>query len=185
MLTGCVPEAWRDIAESDVLELGLPFCAVSLNTAPVFSDSEGNPITEAGRSVVENTAAGENVGDPVTATDLDSGDTLTYTLGGTDAESFDIDSATGQITVGQGTTLDADTKATYTVIVTATDQAGAIDAITVTITVTAGLPGDTNNDGMIDKPEVIAAFRAYVADPSDKAEIIAIFRQYVADAGRS
>ena len=185
MLTGCVPEAWRDIAESDVLELGLPFCAVSLNTAPVFSDSEGNPITEAVRSVVENTAAGENVGDPVTATDLDSGDTLTYTLGGTDAESFDIDSATGQITVGQGTTLDADTKATYTVIVTATDQAGAIDAITVTITVTAGLPGDTNNDGMIDKPEVIAAFRAYVADPSDKAAIIAIFRQYVADAGRS
>ena len=55
----------------------------------------------------------------------------------------------------------------------------------MTITVTAGLPGDTNNDGMIDKPEVIAAFRAYVADPSDKAEIIAIFRQYVADAGRS
>ena len=184
MLTGCVPEAWRDIAESDVLELGLPFCAVSLNTAPVFSDSEGNPITDAVRSVVENTAAGENVGAPVTAMDADN-DTLTYSLGGTDAESFDIDSATGQITVGQGTTLDADTKATYTVIVTATDQAGAIDAITVTITVTAGLPGDTNNDGMIDKPEVIAAFRAYVADPSDKAEIIAIFRQYVADASRS
>ena len=39
----------------------MPFCAVSLGTAPVFSDSEGNPITEAVRSVVENTAAGENV----------------------------------------------------------------------------------------------------------------------------
>ena len=83
-----------------------------------------------------------------------------------------------------GTTLDADTKATYTVIVTATDRAGATDTITVTITVTmmtAGLPGDTNNDGMIDKPEVIAAFRAYVIDPSDKTEMIAIFRQYVID----
>ena len=184
MLTGCVPEAWRDIAESDVLELGLPFCAVSLNTAPVFSDSEGNPITEAVRSVVENTAAGENVGAPVTAMDADN-DTLTYSLGGTDMASFDIDPATGQIMVGAGTMLDYETKASYMVTVTATDQAGAIDAITVTITVTAGLPGDTNNDGMIDKPEVIAAFRAYVADPSDKAEIIAIFRQYVADAGRS
>ena len=61
------------------------------------------------------------------------------------------------------------------------------DAVTANAVgaVTAGLPGDTNNDGMIDKPEVIAAFRAYVADPSDKAEIIAIFRQYVADSARS
>ena len=46
----------------------------------------------------------------------------------------------------------------------------------------AGVPGDTNNDGRIDKPEVIAAYRAYVADPSDKTEMIAIFRQYVADS---
>jgi hypothetical protein len=61
------------------------------------------------------------------------------------------------------------------------------DAVTANAVgaVTARLPGDTNNDGMIDKPEVIAAFRAYVADPSDKAEIIAIFRQYVADTAGS
>ena len=45
--------------------------------------------------------------------------------------------------------------------------------------------GDTNNDGMIDKPEVIAAFRAYVADQYTKPQIIAIFRQYVADAASS
>ena len=135
MLTGCVPEAWRDIAESDVLELGLPFCAVSLNTAPVFSDSEGNPITEAVRSVVENTAAGENVGAPVTAMDADN-DTLTYSLGGTDMASFDIDPATGQIMVGAGTMLDYETKASYMVTVTATDPDSASDMITVTITVT-------------------------------------------------
>ena len=48
-----------------------------------------------------------------------------------------------------------------------------------------GLPGDTDNDGMIDKPEVIVAFRAYVADPSDKPEMIAIFRQYVSDSAGS
>ena len=90
--------------------------------------------------------------------------------------------------MGQGTTLDSDTKATYTVIVTATDPDGLSDAITVTITVTmmtAGLPGDTNNDGMVDKKEVIEAFRAYVADSSDKIEMIAIFRQYIIDAARS
>ena len=151
------------------------------NRAPVFS------AATAARSVAEGTVAGGNVGAPVTATDPNSGDTLTYTLSGTDMASFTVDNM-GQIMVGAGTTLDADTKATYTVTVTATDPDGLSDAITVTITVTmmtAGLPGDTNNDGMIDKPEVIAAFRAYVADPSDKAEIIAIFRQYVADSARS
>ena len=149
------------------------------NRAPAFS------AATAARSVTEGTVAGGNVGTPVTATDPDSGDTLTYTLSGTDAESFDIDSTNGQITVGQGTTLDADTKATYTVIVTATDPDELSDAITVTITVTmmtARIPGDANNDGMVDKPEVIAAFRAYVLDPSDKTEMIAIFRQYVADS---
>ena len=133
MLTGCVPEAWRDIAESDVLELGLPFCAVSLGTAPVFSDSEGNPITEAVRSVVENTAAGENVGAPVTAMDADN-DTLTYSLGGTDMASFDIDPPTGQLMTKAA--LDYEAKASYEVTVTATDPDSASDMITVTITVT-------------------------------------------------
>ena len=40
------------------------------------------------RVVNENTAAGPNIGDPVGATDPDDGDTLTYTLGGTDARVF-------------------------------------------------------------------------------------------------
>ena len=133
MLTGCVPEAWRDITESDVPELGLPFCTVSLNTAPVFSDSESNPITETGRSVVENTAAGENLGTPVAATD-NNGDTLTYALGGTDAASFDIDPLAGQLITQEA--LDYETKDSYEVTVKATDPEGASDMITVTITVT-------------------------------------------------
>ena len=99
------------------------------NTAPDF------PPT-APRSVEENTAADEPVGAPVTATDDDThdADKLTYTLGGTDASSFDIASSTGQIlTKGQ---LDRETKDTYTVTVTATDTSGEDDTITVTITVT-------------------------------------------------
>ena len=106
-----------------------------VGTAPVFSDSEGNPITEAVRSVVENTAAGENVGAPVTAMDADN-DTLTYSLGGTDMASFDIDPSTGQIMVGAGTMLDYETKASYMVTITATDPDSASDMITVPITVT-------------------------------------------------
>ena len=53
---------------------------VVLNNPPVFA--EGASTT---RSVSEDAAAGVNIGSPVSATDTDQGDTLTYTLGGADA----------------------------------------------------------------------------------------------------
>ena len=98
------------------------------NAGPVFPSS---PLT---RNVDENVLAGHNVGAPVTATDAD-GDTLTYTLGGTDAASFAIGSATGQITVGSTTSLDYETKPSYSVTVTATDTHSATATATVTIAV--------------------------------------------------
>ena len=99
------------------------------NRPPVFADG---PRTD--RSIAENTAAGENVGAPVVATD--SG-ILTYRLGGADAGSFGIVAATGQIQVGDGTNLDYEgEKNTYGVEVTATDPSGATAMITVTIVVT-------------------------------------------------
>ena len=160
----------------------MPFCAVSLGTAPVFSDSEGNPITEAVRSVVENTAAGENVGAPVTAMDADN-DTLTYSLGGTDMASFDIDPSTGQIMVGAGTMLDYETKASYMVTVTATDPDSASDMITVTITVTnVGHDDayDANDDGVIGPIEVLNAVEDYFNDVSgiDSERILDIVELY-------
>ena len=97
------------------------------NTAPTFSSPT------ASRSVAENSAAGTNVGAPVTATD---GDTLTYTLGGTDAASFDIVSTSGQIQTRSGVTYDYETKSSYVVIVKAADGNGGSDTIMVTITVT-------------------------------------------------
>ena len=84
--------------------------------------------------VAENTAAGASIGGPVVATDVDSGDTLTYTLGGTDAASFDIESTK---TGGQLRTLaalDYETQTDYEVTVIATDKAGLTGEITVTIT---------------------------------------------------
>ena len=64
-------------------------------------------------------AAGTTVGDPVAATDADTGDTLTYSLEGTDAASFDIRSNTGQIVTKSGVTLTVGT--TYNVTVAADD----------------------------------------------------------------
>ena len=100
------------------------------NNPPAFS------ADTAARSVAENTAAGQNVGAALTATDADS-DTLTYTLeGGTDAASFDIVSGSGQIRTRTGVTYNHEAKSTHTVVVKADDGNGGTDTVTVTITVT-------------------------------------------------
>ena len=66
------------------------------------------------------------MGDPVKATDS-TDDVLTYSLDGMDADKFEIDPATGQITVGPRTILDAEVAdPTYDVMVRAT-EAGAVE----------------------------------------------------------
>ena len=85
------------------------------NEQPAFAD---NAVTTL--SVLENTPAGENIGDPFTATDTDSGDTLTYVLGGIDAASFAIVETTGQIQTNAA--LDYETKPSYTVTASVRDS---------------------------------------------------------------
>ena len=96
------------------------------NTAPAFSDDRTM------REVAENSTAVTDVGLPVTASDADN-DTLTYSLEGTDAASFQIDSASGQIRTASGVTYDHETKPSYTVTVKAEDGNGGSDTIAVTI----------------------------------------------------
>ena len=93
--------------------------------------------------MVENSDGGTNVGSAFTATDPD-GDTLAYSLSGTDAASFALNSSTGQISVGSSASLDYETKDSYTVTVSVHDGKDAEgtaettvdDTITVTINVT-------------------------------------------------
>ena len=85
------------------------------NAAPAFSGP--NPTS---RSVPENSPAGTSVGDPVTATDADSDDELTYTLTGTDAAAFTIDGS-GQIKVAEGATLDYEQDSLRTLDVNVSD----------------------------------------------------------------
>ena len=100
--------------------------APDANVAPEFASATTS------RTVAENMAAGEDIGNPVAATDA-NGDALTYALGGTNAASFAIDSATGQLSTKAA--LDYETKASYSVTVTASDSGGLSDSIDVTITV--------------------------------------------------
>ena len=109
-------------SENPVQEAAQP----GINTAPEFAS------TTVSRRVEENSKG--NVGGPVAATD-GNGDKLTYTLDeGTDARSFKIDPATGQLMVGNNT-LDYETKDSYEVTVTATDSSGAPTAPPATVTI--------------------------------------------------
>ena len=115
------------IMVTDVDEVPEIMRAPDANVAPEFASATTS------RTVAENTVAGEDIGNPVAANDA-NGDTLTYALVGTDAASFNIGSATGQLMTLAA--LDYETKATYSVMVTASDSGGLSDSIDVTITVT-------------------------------------------------
>ena len=94
------------------------------------------PVESTTRDVAENSPAGTDVGDRVIATDTDTGDTLTYTLEGTDAASFNIDASSGQIQTKTGVTYDHESQPEYSVTVKADDGNGGTDTIAVTIDIT-------------------------------------------------
>ena len=117
---GGTPETLTSVATATV---------IAANNAPVFSSST------VALDLAENTAADQDVGAAVTATDADAGDTLAYTLGGTDMASFDIVGTTGQIRTISGVSYDHEAKSSYTVTVTASDGTdSAVADVTITIT---------------------------------------------------
>ena len=124
----------------------------------------------ASRTIAENTTTGVAIGDPVTATDSDTGDTPAYTLGGTDANFFDIDASSGQLRTKAD--LDYEVKNTYQISVSVRDgknAEGNPDAaddatITVTITVTnVEEPGKVSLNLL--QPQVGTGLTTIVTDP--------------------
>ena len=119
------------------------------NAHPAFPDQDPGTDdiqTDQSRTVPEKTPPGTNIGAPVKANDGDN-DKLTYTLTGTNAASFGIDPATGQLMTKSVLNFevpvdaggDPVTDGEYSVTVTATDpsgEAGTNAMSTVTITVT-------------------------------------------------
>ena len=100
------------------------------NSPPVFTEGRN-----AARSLAENTGPSINIGRRFAATDVDQGDTLTYSLGGTDAGSFDISLTSGQLRTKSGIVYDHEARAHYEVTVSVSDGA-ATASIDVTIEVT-------------------------------------------------
>ena len=154
--------------EMEMLEVTVTVTDVDENVAPAF------PSATATRSIAENTAANTNIGDPVAATDP-NGDTLTYSLEGTDAASFDIDGSTGQLRTSAA--LDFETKTPYTVVVKATDPDGLSDTIDVTINVTDVDDGSVGPVDPVERYDTNATERS--AYPS------CLMRSMITSTGRS
>ena len=175
------------------------------NSAPAFSedfdpDMENNqgPTAE----IDDGATAGAGAGDPVTASDANN-DRLTYSLtaqtGGTatDADVFQIDRATGQVTVGIGKTVHptSDTGETasaavvvgdsFTFTITATDPSGLTDTVNMTVTVDAEdeAPVFTEGDAALtfkeNSTELVDTFAA-----TDVEEDAVTFTKSGADSGK-
>ena len=102
--------------------------SASSNSAPVITNAPA-----AGLSVAENTAGGHSL-HTFTATDAD-GDSISWSLEGTDAARFAIGSDNGQVSLASGTVPDYETKTSYSFTVKASDGFDS-DTVAVTVNVT-------------------------------------------------
>ena len=105
------------------------------NSAPTFTEGEttSRSFDETIGDATATTAT--NIGEPVAAMDLDTGDTLTYTLEGTDSVKFAIVSTSGQLLTKVGTEYDYEQQRTYSVTVVVEDSDDNSAEIMVTLSV--------------------------------------------------
>ncbi|MFW6146026.1 MAG: putative Ig domain-containing protein, partial [Planctomycetota bacterium] len=109
---------------SDTFDLAV----ANVNDAPTMADQT--------LTLAEDAIVGTVLGS-LAATDVDAEDSLTYSIvGGTDADRFALDSATGEVTLADATGVDFETTTSYTFDVQVEDGAGATATATVTVNVT-------------------------------------------------
>ncbi|MEM9629334.1 MAG: cadherin domain-containing protein, partial [Pseudomonadota bacterium] len=92
-------------------------------------------LTLSGSSVAENAANGTVVG-TASGSDVDAGDTLTYSLTDDADGRFAIDGTSGEITIADGTLLDYETATSHDLTVRVTDAGGLTHDETFTVNVT-------------------------------------------------
>ena len=95
-------------------------------------------LTLSNASVAENASSGTVVG-TASGSDVDAGDTASYSLVDDAGGRFAIDNSTGEITVADGSLLNHETADSHDVVVRVTDAAGATYDETFSISV-----GDVN-----------------------------------------
>ncbi|MEL6562316.1 MAG: immunoglobulin-like domain-containing protein, partial [Bacteroidota bacterium] len=111
----------QDVSGNSALEL--------TRTVNVVDTTDPNFTSAANLSIDENISTSEII---YTATATDAG-TITYSLGGSDAGSFNLGASTGEMTFI--TSPDFETQSSYSVIITATDNSNNAADLMLTITV--------------------------------------------------
>ena len=114
-------------------EIGVKITVTDVNEPPEFESAALE------LEVAENYEAGANVGDPILAIDPESA-TLTYSLSGADSNLFDIESLSGQISVGAETELDYESPS----------DSGGDSVYELVVQVTDGQDADGNPDNSVD-----------------------------------
>ena len=170
LLTGCIPEGLRDVASNDLEDLGLPFCDVLLSglaispgtLTPPFDSYHTDYTTVVGQSRVTVTPANDH-------------NASFQFLDRNYAVLADADGSLGghQVDLGAGVTtvrirvISPDSRATHTY--TIVDLAGRYDA---------------NDDGAIDRDEVLDAIDDYFDydDRITKDEVLEIIGLYLFSA---
>ena len=117
---------WSAIGTIPASAAGKDSVRIAANTPPVIGGPASVTI-----EVPENTPG--NLGDAFGATDAD-GDAITWSVGGTDASSFEI-GVGGQLSLASGVTLNYETQTSYSITVTVSDATDS-DSVAVTVTVT-------------------------------------------------
>ena len=142
----------------------------NVNEAPTFAADAPTSL-----GVNENDQPGTTVGDPITATDQDAGDSRAYSIKESGVP-FSVDATSGQISVSGALDL---TASPYTVTLVATDNGGLTDEHAVSITI-----GDINDPPTFDAPvtttesipetapagHVVATYEGSDVDGSDTLE---------------
>ena len=105
------------------------------NTAPTF-DEGGSPSRTFNETIGDATVGtASDIGTPVSATDPDTGDTLEYSLEGTDRTKFGINATSGQIRTKVGENYDYEARTSYSVTVTVNDGTVTVSsAVTINVT---------------------------------------------------
>ena len=117
-------------------------------------------------SIAENLQTGTHV-IQVVATDEDSGDSLTYSLTGTNSSHFAISSSTGLVTTTQP--LDQETVGTYTLSISVTDgDSSATEALSITVIDTNDAPTFTSAPYSVSVEENDATAAVYTVSATDE-----------------
>ena len=121
------------------------------NNPPVFAG--GTVQARTFDETIGDTAvtSASDIGTPVSATDPDTGDRLTYVLLGADRDKFTFDTSSGQIRTKVGENYDYEARTSYSVRVAVTDG-----TVTVSSAVTINVTDEDESPPVMNQPVVTA-----------------------------